>query len=132
MDALILFRSGFVEEDFIPLGSPPRGVFAPLRSPGRPPFPVAAVPLNFRWVHPERDAYFARVIAPKVEQSSGFFVIGARGDATVGNYMDKVVAWVESRWPEGYRIRRMAYGGVELLEFQPALSTQAASADKAR
>jgi hypothetical protein len=43
-----------------------------------------------------------------------------------------VVEWVQSRRPATYRMRRKDYGGVELLEFQPTLSTQAASADKAR
>jgi hypothetical protein len=131
-NGLVLFRSGYVEEDFIPLGSPPQSDFAPLRSPGRPRFPVAAVPLNFRWAHPHRDEYFAQVIAPKVEQSAGFFAIGVKGDATVGNYMTKVAEWVESRWPGKYRVRRIDYGGVELLEFHPALSTQTPLADKAR
>jgi hypothetical protein len=131
-NALVLFRSGFVEEDFIPLGSPPPGVFAPLRSPGRPRFPVAAVPLNFRWAHPDRGEYFDRVIAPRVERSTGFFVIGARGDATVGNYMTRVVDWVESRWPARYRVRRTDYGGVEFLEFTPALSVDPGSTDNSR
>ena len=115
--ALVLFRSGYVEEDFVPLGTPPPGVFAPLRSPGRPPFPTMVVPLNFRWAHPAREEYFAQVIAPKVEHASHFFVIGARADATVGNYMTRVAAWVDSQWPAKYRVRRTDYGGVELLEF---------------
>jgi hypothetical protein len=131
-NALVLFRSGFVEEDVVPLGSPPPAVFAPLRSPGRPVFPTGVVPLNFRWAHPQRDEYFAEAIAPKVDGTSAFFVIGAQSDATVGNYMNKVVEWVESRWPARYRVRRTDYGGVELIEFQPLLITQATSADKAR
>ena len=131
-NALVLFRSGFVEEDFVPLGSPPPGVLAPLRSPGRPPFPTAVVPLNFRWAHPLRDTYFNTVIAPKVDEASVFFVIGARGDATVGNYMTKVVEWVQSRWPGRHRVRRTPYGGVELIEFLSTLSTEAIPADKVR
>jgi len=113
----VLFRSGYVEEDFMPLGTPPPGVFAPLRSPGRPPFPTMVVPLNFRWAHPAREEYFAQGIAPKVEQSSHFFVIGTQADTDVGNYMNKVVEWTESRWPAKYAVRRTDYGGVELLEF---------------
>ena len=131
-EALVLFRSGFVEEDLIPLGNPPPAVFAPLRSPGRGPFETAVVPLNFRWAHPDRGEYFDRVIAPRVERSTGFFVIGARGDATVGNYMTKVVEWVHSRWPARYRVRRTTYGGIELIEFLSTLSTAAIPADKVR
>jgi hypothetical protein len=129
---LVLFRSGFVEEDLIPLGSPPPAVFAPLRSPGRAPFATTVVPLNFRWAHPLRDTYFDQVIVPKVDEASVFFVIGARGDATVGNYMTKVVEWVRSRWPGRHRVRRTPYGGVELIEFLPTLSTEAIPADKVR
>ena len=131
-NALVLFRSGFVEEDVLPLGSPPPAVFAPLRSPGHPPFRTMVVPLNFRWAHPSRDTYFDTVIAPKVEDAAVLFVIGARGDATVGNYMTKVVEWVHSRWPRRHRVRRTNYGGVELVEFLPTLSTEAIPADKFR
>jgi hypothetical protein len=72
------------------------------------------------------------VIASKVEQSSGFFVIGAKGNATVGNYMTEVVEWAESRWPGTYRVRRTNYSGVELPEFLPALSIEPTSADNSR
>ena len=130
--ALVLFRSGFVEEDLIPLGSPPPAVFAPLRSPGRAPFATTVVPLNFRWAHPLRDTYFNTVIAPKADEASVFFVIGARGDATVGSYMTKVVEWMHSRWPGRHRVRRTPYGGVELIEFLSTLSTEAIPADKVR
>ena len=115
--ALVLFRSGFVEEDVIPLGGPPPAVFAPLRSPGRTPFGTTVVPLNFRWTHPSRHEYFNIVIAPKVDEASVFFAIGARGDASVGNYMTEFVQWVHSRWPGRYGVRRTIYGGVELTEF---------------
>jgi hypothetical protein len=115
--AFVLFRSGFVEEDVIPLGTPPPAVFAPLRSPRRAPLPATVLPLTFRWIHPARQDYFDKVIAPTVERQSRFFVIGAKADFTVGNYMKKLVEWVESRWPAKYSIRRTDYGGVELLEF---------------
>ena len=116
-NASVLFRSGFVEEDVIPLGTPPAAVFAPLRSPGRAPLPATVFPLTFRWTHPARQDYFDQVIAPAVERQSRFFVIGAKADFAVGNYMTKLVEWTESRWPAKYRIRRTGYGGVELLEF---------------
>ena len=117
-EPLVLYRSGFVEDDVMPLGDPPPTVFAPLRSPGRQSFPVEVVPLNFRWAHPLRDAYFERRIAPRVGATSHFYVIGSAGDASIGSYMNGFVEWLESHWPGRYNMRRTDYGEVQLLEFE--------------
>jgi hypothetical protein len=111
-EPLVLYRSGFVEEDVMPLGHPPPVDSAPLRSPGRPAFPIDVVPLNFRWTHPHRDAYFEQRIAPRVQPKSRFYAIGN------GSYMDACVEWVESHWPGRYRLRRADYGDVQLLQFE--------------
>ena len=111
-EPLVLYRSGFVEEDAMPLGHPPPADFAPLRSPGRPAFPVEVVPLNFRWAHPHRSAYFEQRLTPRVDSKSRFYAIGT------GSYMDGFVEWVESQWPGRYRLRRTYYGDVQLLQFE--------------
>ncbi len=111
-EPLVLYRSGFVEEDVMPLGHPPPADFAPLRSPGRPSFPVEVVPLNFRWAHPYRDAYSSSASLPAWTQESRFYAIGT------GSYMDGFVEWVESHWPGRYRLRRADYGDVQLLRVE--------------
>jgi hypothetical protein len=117
-EALVFFRSGFVEDDTVPLGVPPPTTRAPLRSPGQKPFPVAVVPLNYRWLHPSREKYFDERLAPIITTASHFYVLGTTGDPGVGDYMELFARWVESRWPSRFVVVRTHYGRVELLEFR--------------
>jgi len=117
-EPLVFFRSGFVEEDVIPLGTPPVTTRAPLRSPGAKPFAASVIPLNYRWLHPLREQYFDERIAPLVSTASHFFVLGAKGEPSVGNYTGHFARWVESKWPSRFAVVRTDYGGVELMEFR--------------
>jgi len=111
-EPLVFFRSGFVEEDIVPLGNPPPVSRAPLRSPGAKPFAAAVIPLSFRWGHPLRERYFQERIVPAISSASHFFVLGPKDD-----YMEGVDEWVASKWPHRFAVARADYGLVELLEF---------------
>ena len=51
---VVLYRSGFVEEDATPMGTPVAATLAPLRSPGRHAFEWQVTSLTYRWSHPRR------------------------------------------------------------------------------
>jgi hypothetical protein len=117
-DPLVLFRSGFVEEDAPPLGSPPAATLAPLRSPGRDAFEWPVRSLTFRWNTSAREEYFAHTLAPEVGRSSRFFVLSAMSGAEQASYPDRFVLWVEENWPARFQAVPTRFGGVVLLEFR--------------
>lgn len=117
-DALVLFRSGFVEEDSVPVGSPAAATLAPLRSPGRPAVDWRIRSLTFRWSHPARERYFDDMLLPEVRDSSRFYVLTARWGGAPHYYPDEIVRWVEDRCPGSFRIKRFSFRGVDLFEFQ--------------
>lgn len=117
-DPLVLFRSGFVEEDAPPLGSPAAATLAPLRSPGRGPFAWQTRSLTYRWDNSRREQYFERTLLPEVRGSSRFFVLSSRVGVEPENYPDEFVQWVEEKCPAEFQAVRTTFGGVELLEFR--------------
>jgi hypothetical protein len=117
-DPLVLFRSGFVEEDVPPLGSPSAATLAPLRSPGHDAFDWPATSLTFRWSNPWREEYFERTLFPEVQRSSRFFVLSARSATGPDIYADEFVQWVEEKWPARFQAARTRFGGVEIVEFR--------------
>jgi len=117
-EAPVLYRSGFVEEDVVPLGVPSAATLAPLRSPGRLPFTRDVTPLTFRWSHALREAYFAERLLPALGPSHRFFVLCARFGPEPTAYPDQFVSWVEAQWPAQFRAERINFGGVELIDFQ--------------
>ena len=116
-DALVLFRSGFVEEDSLPLGSPPAATLAPLRSPGDnvPRWTVKS--LTFSWNNPAREGYFEQDLKPVLAQANTFLVLGARYGSGK-RYLDELVGWVQRTWPGRYQCSRDQFRGVEVLAFQ--------------
>ena len=123
-DPLVFYRSGFVEEDAAPLGAPPQTTLAPLRSPGRSGLAVRVRPLNFRWSHAGREDYFARAVAPAIDMSAHFFVVGLPANAGI-SYFNEFVAWVEAQWPGRFRVDRTRHGAVEVIEFQESTDPDA-------
>lgn len=114
---LVFYRSGFVEEDLLPVGAPPAATLAPLRSPGRRPFSTPVRSLTYRWDRPSRQLYFDEVVAPAVADSPRFHVLSSRYGPEAVSYPELFVAWVERTWPGRFEPRRTSFGGVELLEF---------------
>ena len=114
---LVFYRSGFVEEDLLPVGAPPAATLAPLRSPGRRPFSTPVRSLTYRWDRPSRQLYFDEVVVPAVANSPHFHVLSSRYGPEAVSYPELFVAWVEETWPGRFETRRTSFGGVELLEF---------------
>ena len=112
---LVLFRSGFVEEDVPPVGRPGEVTMAPLRSPGRPLFEWPVTSLTFRWDNPARQAYFDTVIAPAIEGRSRFFVLSPTFSAEPATYVDQFMRWVEDTWPGRFTVDALGYGSVALI-----------------
>jgi hypothetical protein len=129
-DPIVLFRSGFVEEDRPPLGSAPPVTRAPLRSPGQPPFAVPVTSLTFRWGTPAQQQYFQTTIKPLIAQTPRFHVLTAAATPGPVGYADLFVRWVETTWPARFHSARIRYGGVELLEFSRREPPQASSVDE--
>lgn len=129
-DPVVLFRSGFVEEDRPPLGSPPAVTQAPLRSPGQPPFPAPVTSLTFRWGTPAQQRYFETTIKPLIARTSRFHVLTSVGTAGRDRYPDLFVRWVEATWPARFHTARTSYGGVELLEFSRREPPQVSAIEK--
>jgi hypothetical protein len=117
---VILYRSGFVEEDAVPLGRPTAATRAPLRSPGQPAFPAAVRPLTFRWSHPDRPEYFANAIAPVIAAAPRFFVLTARWSSSGLPYPEQLSSWIAERWPGRFAETVTKFGGVELMEYRSA------------
>ena len=115
---LVLLRSGFVEEDSLPLGSPGDATLAPLRSPGRPRVGWEVKPLTYRWNNPRREAYFRTGLSPGIQESDRFFVLTGRWSPEQMRYGDEFIRWVSSTWEREFVVTRTSFGGVELLEFR--------------
>jgi len=116
-EPVVFLRSGFVDQDTVPLGTPPETSLAPLRSPGETPFTKPVIHLNYRWLHPARERYFEERIAPAIVSTSHFFVLGETIDPSGSSYMTRFIHWVDSRWPARFTVTRTRYGTIELLEF---------------
>ncbi len=115
-DALILYRSGFVEQG--PGAQLSGALTAPLRSPGTtaPTWPI--VPLTFSWNNERRASYFAEVIAPAIERAQVFFVLSGGTTPVTGNYVPLLVEWVDSAFPDTFARRSLGpFNGVTLLRF---------------
>jgi hypothetical protein len=109
----VLFRSGFVEEDRPPLGSPPDATLAPLRSPGRDPPEWDIIHLTYRWEAPGRADYFDEVIRRRLDGAEEFFYLGR-----VGPYSSAVKAWVAQTWPGIFNHSERSFGSVGWIQFK--------------
>jgi hypothetical protein len=116
---LVLYRSGFVEDDLEPLGTASPATRAPLRSPGeaRPRWDV--IPLTYRWDNPARARYFTRVIAPAVARRSEFALLCQHALESGCSYTDNVLAWVMTTFPDVFAPEPIAHArGVDVLLFR--------------
>ena len=103
-EALVLFRSGFLEADRVlqgethpgtVAGQDARGILAALRSPGRafPPWRVVVLPFSVG--HPAAGAYYQRAIAPLLPGRRRVWVFAFEHPEQA----DEVVAWLEAADP---------------------------------
>jgi hypothetical protein len=127
-DALVLYRSGFVEQDAAPVVN--TGVdLAPLRSPGMRPPACRILPLTYRWGLPARAAYFETAVAPAIERAPRFYsLMLSFAEPGIGSYSDRLRQWVEDRWPGRFIVREVPAGrSLHLLVFEPTVRPSSVS-----
>jgi len=112
----VLFRSGFMEEDQTPLGSPVPTTRATLRSPGREAPDFNLIPLTASWNHPEREDYFETVVLPTIDIAETFYLLS--GSPLV--YASCMVEWINEARPGVFEARRQNFGRVTLIRFRKA------------
>lgn len=110
-NAVVLYRSGFVEQDVAPLGQIRSADLSPLRSPGRKLVRANIVPLTFRWEVPGRASYFegirGRIVRP------GETLIYLSPIAGGQSYLSNFRAWLRMVAPDA-RIEDFHVRGVYL------------------
>jgi hypothetical protein len=125
---VVLFRSGFVEEDLLPLGVPHAATRSPLRSPGAQPFPTLPVSLTHSWSVAGRRGYFENAVRPRLIDATRVLVIAQRATEPEGRYIDNVVAWCLGVYGPGANAIPLPGGrGVDAVLIQPSPGRRADS-----
>ena len=118
--ALVLYRSGFVEEDQLIGGRYTPATFAPLRSPGRQPVSWQLVQLTYSWNKAGREGYFAGNVEPLVREASVVYFLSCAGcyNQLTGQYAEAVVKWIEDKFPGKFHPESIKAGrGIFLIRF---------------
>jgi hypothetical protein len=115
----VLYRSGFIEEDQLPLGSPVPATRAPLRSPGSEMPDWNIIPLTATWELPEREAYFANEILDWLDSTDDLYLLSRSG-----RYASSVVDWIEDARPGSFTSHRRDFGQVVLVIFRRVQAPQ--------
>jgi uncharacterized membrane protein len=117
-DAIVLYRSGFVEEDNWQKESIRSALRAPLR--GLKAQTVKFIGLSYSWDKPGREEYFTRVLKPTLDRARIFYFLTCSrcfNDAT-GPYPKNFANWVEVRFPGTFnRTPLKVARGITLFEF---------------
>lgn len=111
-ETVVLYRSGFVEEDNLLNGSVSAATLSPLRSPGRHPVRWNLIQLTYSWDKPERDSYFSRVVEPAIQHAESFFYVTCTRcfTETRGQYTYGLISWVEKRFPGRFQMESIPVG----------------------
>jgi uncharacterized membrane protein len=119
--ALVLYRSGFVEEDDrVNDATPSAATSSPLRSPGTQPASLNLIPLTYTWSKPGREGYFSRTVEPALRNVSVFYFLTCAycfNEAT-GDYPASLLAWIDERFPGQFAFEPIEAGrGITLIRF---------------
>ena len=122
-EALVLFRSGFVEDDGRTSGFVTSGTQSPLRSPGKKTPGWERVALPFRWSAPRNGEFYALEVEPRLRSRDIFYFFGVDAFYEVtGDYPLHLHEWVEARFPDRFEARYIEVGrGMLLLEYRRKL-----------
>ena len=113
--ALVLYRSGFREEDLPPLGHPPPATRSPLRGPGDLPFPPGVASLTHTWQVAGRRRYFEEHLRPRVANAGRVIVLSQRAGLAEGNYADLTAEWCRQVLGEDSLVNSIPAGrGIDL------------------
>ena len=117
---LVLYRSGFVEEDKLIDGQTSVATLSPLRSPGQRAVSWNLIQLTYRWLNPGREAYFAQTVKPAIHNTRFFYYLSCAGcfDSVTVRYSDALIAWVEETFPGRFQSEFIQAGrGISLIRF---------------
>lgn len=118
---LILFRSGFVEEDLrTRRESPPSVVFAPLYGTASASKPSNLIPLTYSWLIPGNLEYMFEAVEPNLRAISIFYFLSCANcfNQATGKYPVLFRDWVESRFPNKFLAQPIDAGnGITLIRF---------------
>ena len=124
-DDLILFRSGFVEEDRVPLGRPHPATLSPLRSPGTPALSASVASLTHSWSVSGRQEYFDLALGARIQQAPRVLILVQRATDTDGIYTDNLVLWCKTVYGDGATVEALPSGrGIDLRLVRPAHATR--------
>ena len=122
-EAIVLYRSGFVEEDQFRREKISTAVLAPLRSLTFK--EVNLIGLTYSWDKSWREDYFTQVVEPAVDRAAiVYFLTCARCfNQATGQYPENLTAWVELKFPGKFQRTALQVGrGITLLRFVNAKS----------
>ena len=118
--ALVLYRSGFVQEDDLINEQRTPAALSPLRSPGRQPVSWNLIELTYSWAKPGREDYFVRTVEPAIHGTPVFYFVTCAGcfNQLTGQYSEALVAWVEEKFPGRFQRESIQAGrGITLIRF---------------
>ncbi len=119
-EAIVLYRSGFVEEDGWMGGEAAAADRAPLRSPARSPAAWNLIRLTYRWDKAGRENYFAGVVEPALSRAPvAYFLTCARCfNAATGEYPKELADWIDKKFFGSFERKPIAAGqGITLIRF---------------
>ena len=119
-EALVLFRSGFVEDDGRTTGFVTAGTQSPLRNPGERTPSWARIALPFRWSAPNNEEYYVREVKPRLESTEVFYFFGVNTFYEVtGDYPVELFGWINSHFPDRFEAHYIDVGrGMLLMRYQ--------------
>jgi hypothetical protein len=119
--AIVLYRSGFVEEDDRANGqNPSMATLSPLLSPGAEPVSWNLIPLTYSWSKLGREGYFFRTVEPALRNAPVFYFLTCAGcfNETTGNYPASLLTWIDERFPREFASESIRAGhGITLIRF---------------
>ena len=119
-EALLLFRSGFVEDDGRTTGFVTAGTQSPLRNPGEQTPSWNRIALPFRWSAPNNEEFYAREVEPRLRSAEVFYFFGVNTFYEVtGDYPRELFDWINARFPGRFEPHYIDVGrGMLLMRYR--------------
>jgi len=118
---LLLFRSGFVEEDHRINGeTPPSVVLSPLPSVRSSSRAWTLLPLTYSWSKPGGAKFFATSVEPVLRRASVFYFLSCANcfNQATGKYPELLMTWIERQFPGRFATEIIHSGvGITLIRF---------------
>lgn len=117
---IVLYRSGFVEEDGLMRGKVNSADMAPLRSPAHLPVAWNLIPLTYSWGQSSREDYFGKVVEIALDSAAvAYFLTCARCfNSATGHYAEEFTKWIDQKFHGSFQQSRIVgVQGITLIRF---------------